>query len=104
MGKTVIETMKSTINKYPDEKAISFKKNNIWHFLTWKNYFDTISLLAKGMISCGLEENSYVTILSQNRYEWVIADLASIYAWSIPAGIYPSSSSEQCKYIMNHFI
>ena len=102
MEKTVIEVFRETRFQYPNEKAIRFKKEKFWHNLTWENYYNMVSLFAKGMISCGLEDKGFVTILSQNRYEWVTADLASIYAGAVPAGIYPTSSPEQCHYIIDH--
>lgn len=102
MGKTVLSVMKSTKKLYLHKEAIRYKKNTTWQSLTWGEYYEKVCLFAKGLISCGLEEKGYVAILSLNRYEWVVADLASIASGAVPTGIYPTSSSEQCHFIIDH--
>ena len=37
-----------------------------------------------------------------NVPEWTIVDIAAIAAGGIGVGIYPTSSPEQCEYIINH--
>lgn len=102
MEKTVLSCMESTKTKYFNRSALSFKKDSSWHTLTWGQYYEKVCTFAKGLMAYGLEEDSFVAILSQNRYEWVVADLASIAAKSVPTGIYPTSSSSQCQYIVGH--
>jgi long-chain acyl-CoA synthetase len=43
-----------------------------------------------------------VCILMGNVPEWPIADLGTIIAGGVGVGLYPSSSAEQIKYIVNH--
>ena len=102
MEKTVLSCLESTKTKYFDKNALSYKKNSVWHSFTWGEYYDKVCLFAKGLMACGLEEDGFVAILSYNRYEWVVADLAAIAAKCVPTGIYPTSSSEQCHYISHH--
>ena len=56
--------------------------------------------IAKAFISLGLDERSVVAIIGFNSPEWFMADLASVFANGIAAGIYPTSSPEACKVIM----
>ena len=37
-----------------------------------------------------------------NAPEWFIADIGSIMAGGIAAGIYTTNSAESCKYILSH--
>jgi long-subunit acyl-CoA synthetase (AMP-forming) len=41
-------------------------------------------------------------ILSANRPEWYIADLAAMAIGALPAGIYTNTTPEQCRYIAEH--
>lgn len=102
MDLTVIDVLKETTQKHQHKVAIKYKKNNLWISVTWQEYQEKVFSFAKGLIENGLNSNDNVVILSQNCFEWVVANLASIAAGGVPAGIYPTSSSEQCAYIINH--
>ncbi len=102
MATTVMETLARTVLKYATRPAMRFKEDGVWHELTWQDYHQTVRRFARGLCSLGLAEKSFVTILSNNCKEWVFADIASIFAGAVPAGIYPTSSPDQCTYIINH--
>ena len=77
MDKTVIEVFRQTRSNYANEEAICFKKGHVAPF-------DLGKLLSHGEKFCEGDDflwsrsKKFVSILSQNRYEWVVADLASI--------------------------
>ena len=50
----------------------------------------------------GLQPASAVCIMGFNAPEWFIADIGSIMAGGIAAGIYTTNSAESCKYILSH--
>jgi long-chain-fatty-acid--CoA ligase ACSBG len=50
----------------------------------------------------GLEQHKSVAIVGFNSPEWVIADLAAVFAGSIAAGIYATNSPEMCRFMANH--
>ena len=102
MSETVNSVFKETVKKYPNYIAYSFKHDGEWVSRTWSEYWDEVQAVAASLIEHGLESSDATTILSLNRPEWVIADLASIMAGGVPAGIYPTSSASQCEYILNH--
>jgi len=49
----------------------------------------------------GLRKNSSLAIISENRIEWVITDIACMLSENISVPIYPSLSAESVKYILN---
>lgn len=102
MQNTVFSCMESTKSKYFSKEAVRYKKDSVWVSLTWGDYYGQVCTFAKGLMACGLEEGGFVAILSQNRYEWVVADLGAIGAGAVPTGIYPTSSPDQCRYIIAH--
>ena len=70
--------------------------------LTWREYRDQVRLAARALISLGVQPGEHVTILGYNCAEWFIADIGAIAAGAIPAGIYTTSTAEQCRYIADH--
>jgi len=57
---------------------------------------------ASALIASGLNKGSSVAILMGNLPAWPISDLGTIMAGGVSVGLYPSSSAEQCQYIINH--
>lgn len=102
MAVTVMDVLSNTVKKHPKKTAIRFKSKGAWQEISWTDHYKEIKAFARGMCALGLEKQEAVVILSFNCREWVLADLASICAGGVPAGIYPTNSSDQCAFIINH--
>ena len=78
------------------------KSNGKFTSLSWKEVQEKIEALAKGLLNLGILKGDRVVILSENRPEWQIADLAimTIGAISVPA--YTTSTTNDYKHIINH--
>ena len=78
------------------------KSNEKYISLSWKEVERQVEALAKGLLSLGILKGDRVVILSENRPEWQIADLAimTIGAISVPA--YTTSTTNDYKHIINH--
>ena len=74
------------------------------HFMSqsWVEIRQSVETVAKGLISLGILKGDRVVILSENRPEWQIADLAimSIGAISVPA--YTTSTTSDYDHVINH--
>jgi len=100
--RTVMDVMEETAVKYGDKPALRHKQNGTWRTTTWGEYRNHVRAAAKSMIKLGLEPGKGVSIIGFNCPQWVISDLAAIYAGASPAGIYTTSSADQCKYVAGH--
>ncbi len=60
----------------------------------------TVEELAQGFIGAGIQPGDRVCLLSETRPEWSYAGLAVLAAGAILVPIYPSSSSEECAWIV----
>lgn len=67
---------------------------------TWSDYHQEVRTVAKAFISLGLGRFESVCILGFNSPEWVIADVAAIFAGGLAAGIYPTNGPEAVHYIL----
>src|SRR5262245_5947841 len=102
MADTVIAVLEETARRHAARPALEAKRDGRWQTTTWRDYREQVMRTARGLIALGLEPGRGVAILGFNRPEWFLADLGAIAAGGIPAGIYTTSSPEQCLYIADH--
>jgi long-subunit acyl-CoA synthetase (AMP-forming) len=102
MDKTVGSVLDRAGDQWPDTPAMRVKRGGRWQTTTWAQYRQQARDAAKGFIALGLQPGHGVTILGYNRPEWFLADIGAILAGGVPAGIYTTSSPEQCRYITAH--
>ena len=70
--------------------------------LSWVEVQKKVNALAKGLISLGILKGDRVVILSENRPEWQIADLAIMSIGGITVPAYTTSTTSDYKHIINH--
>lgn len=73
-----------------------------WKVWTWKQYNDECRVAARAFISLGLEPFDGVSILGFNSPEWVMGEVACMFAGGIAAGIYPTDTTVQVQFKAKH--
>ncbi len=89
-------------SRYADQPAYSTRIDGQWVAVTWADYADEIKTAARALLALGVTPGDRVAILGWNRPAWTIFDAAAMAIGAIPAGIYPTSSPEECEYVLNH--
>lgn len=102
MGATVISTFLERCSSTPDAVAFRRKVNGEWTPVTWAEYETYVRRVANGLRSLGLETGDMAAILSGNRMEWHIADIATEAIGGVTVPIYPTNSPTQVQYIAHH--
>ncbi|HEV3462966.1 MAG TPA: AMP-binding protein, partial [Actinomycetota bacterium] len=72
----------------PDGVALREKRFGIWQEVTWRAYWEQVELTAHGLCALGVGPGDRVAIHSENRPEWLYADLATVAARAITVGLY----------------
>lgn len=85
-----------------DTISIREKDFGIWMEYTWQTYYECARNLSLGLMDLGLKKGERVAIISQNRPEWLYAELATQAIRAIPTGIPPDSLANETQYIINH--
>ena len=88
--------------KYNDLPVFYTRSGNDWVSQSWSEFDEKVHDLACAFLAKGLTRRASVAILAGNVPEWTIVDVAAIAAGGVGVGIYPTSSPEQCEYIINH--
>jgi len=78
------------------------KRDGAWQSRSYAEVAGDIRRLAKGLIALGINPGDRVALISENRPEWLIADLAimSIGAISVPA--FATNTAEDNRHVLTH--
>ena len=98
----VLDAFERTARARADAPALKHKQNGHWQTITWRDYREQVRLAARALIALGVRPGQHVTIIGYNCPEWFIADVGAIAAGAIPAGIYTTSTADQCRYVAEH--
>lgn len=82
--------------------AHRIKRLGLWHRLPWSTYARSVWSLARKLIELGVQPGDRVAILSENRPEWLVADLAVQSAGGVSVGIYTTNSAAGVRYVLAH--
>jgi long-chain acyl-CoA synthetase len=88
--------------KYGDRPVFYTRVGSEWVSKSWREFEEQVHDLACAFLAKGLTIGASVAILAGNVPEWTIVDIAAIAAGGVGVGVYPTSSAEQCEYIINH--
>ena len=86
-------------HKKPDR--MMFKKDGAWKFLSTGEFEASVRQLSLGFQALGLKPGDKVALLSENRPEWVMTDLAVLSAGGVTVPIYTSLPPDQIRFMIN---
>jgi len=89
--------------KYADKTdVLAGKEDGKWKMYSVSEYIDFCNWVSYALLSLGIKKGDKVAIISNNRPEWNFTDfgISQIGAISIP--IYPTISSEEYAFILDH--
>jgi long-chain acyl-CoA synthetase len=98
--KTIPEIFYRRTKASANREAVIHKENERWIARTWKQLELEVREVARG-ISDWVSPKDIVCILSENRPEWWIADLAILSLGGASAPIYPTNPAKDVAYILN---
>ena len=87
---------------YGSNPAIFWKENREYESLSGEKMKELVYHLAKSMEKLGLSPGDKAAIISESRFEWVIADFSCISNRVITVPVYTTMTSQQIKFILEH--
>ena len=82
--------------------AIRQKDFGIWKPLTWAAYHERSGHFGLGLRALGLPAGGHVGVISENRVEWVLAQMGAGLVGAVTVGVYPTSPSSEVAYVVGH--
>ena len=87
---------------HTQKTALRVKRLGIWKAISWDEYRYEMMLCGLMLQSWGIQEAEHVAILSDNRPEWLFADLGIQLIAARSVGIYQTNTHEDVNYITVH--
>jgi long-chain acyl-CoA synthetase len=102
MVETLSQLFLNTIKSYPKDDLMLYKKDGSYTPISTDEFGKDVKHFALGLRELGYEAGDKLIILSENRPEWVMTDLASLCLGGISVPIYTSLVPEQIQYIIDN--
>ena len=102
--KRIYDIMLHYSERHPDQKiALSGKiGKNKWNEYTPQLFKKTANELSCALIAKGIQKGDKVAVISTNRPEWTITQMAVTQIGAVLVPIYPTITAEDYLYILNH--
>jgi len=88
--------------KLGDRPFLWRKSEQQWRALSWKEVAASIETLARGLVAAGLKPGDRVLLVSENRPEWLIADVAIMAAGGITVPAYTTNTIADHRHLLNN--
>ena len=86
----------------PQAVAMRDKHHGVWRGITWAEYRAQIAAVGHALADCGVAAGDHVAILSDNRPEWLFADLGTQGIGGRSVGVYQTNPPEDVAYVVQH--
>ncbi|HTK81814.1 MAG TPA: long-chain fatty acid--CoA ligase [Bacteroidota bacterium] len=100
---TIIEMFDKVTCRFQHESRplLMHKVEGIYKGISFRNVRSTVERFALGLSGIGVKKGDMVGLISENRPEWVVADMGMMCLGAINVPLYPTFTPKQIEYIFN---
>jgi len=80
--------------------ALAYKLGEVWTYLSGQEAIERVRRIATGLAALGVKAGDRIAIISENRPEWSLTDLAILSLRAVTVPIYTTQAVEQIRYIL----
>jgi long-chain acyl-CoA synthetase len=86
---------------YPQPCMLASKVEGAWEKVSTDDFVQQVNQASRGLLALGVKPGDRIGLISNNRFEWNIMDMAILQVGAIDVPIYPTISEKDYSYIMN---
>lgn len=101
MIKTLPEFYYHQLSNKPKKDAFTQKEDGKWVSLSSEEFIKKAKQFSTGLLNLGIQKGDRVAVISNNRTEWHLTDLAVQQLGIINAPLYPNITEADYEYILN---
>jgi len=99
---TLPQMLRERARTSPERIAIRQKDFGIWKPFSWADYHRRACHFGLGLRALGLPAGGHVGVISENRIEWVLAQMGAGLVGAVTVGVYPTSPTSEVAYVVGH--
>jgi long-chain acyl-CoA synthetase len=89
------------VTRHNKTDALNYRSEGKWHNIPAAEFVERVQNTAIGLASLGVRPGDRIVLLSENRPEWSIADLAILSLGAINVPIYTTQALDQVDFILS---
>ena len=97
---TINQMVQNTIQQHGSQTALSHKVDKEYQDISYATLAERIKNFCLGLTQLGLQKGDRVALLSENRPEWAITDLATLAGGGVTVPMFSTLTSAQVEYIV----
>jgi long-chain acyl-CoA synthetase len=102
MWSNLVEMFFTTADQFADQPFLWAKSDDRWASRTWRETAEDVARLAGSLRELGLQKGDRVVLVSENRPEWCISDLAIMTAGGITVPAYTTNTERDHQHILEN--
>jgi long-chain acyl-CoA synthetase len=99
--KRIFDIPKYQMENFPQEICLAGKVNGKWETLSTKEYLEKANLISHALLKLGIGTQDKVAIVSNNRPEWNVIDIATLQIGAVDVPVYSTITEADYKFIFN---
>ncbi len=102
MSYTLNEMIMESAEKFSELPALKIREGDVFKPISYRKLFEIIQKLGTGLIDIGEKREDHIGLISDNRFEWIMCDLAILGtgACDVPRG--SDTTPREIEYILRH--
>ncbi len=100
MMNTLNRMFQESVRKYASMPALSSKAGGEYKSVTYSEMGAKVRTLASGLVDLGVQKGDRIALISENRPEWAVADMAIAHVGAINVAAFPTLPPGQVGYIV----
>ena len=98
----LVELFLKRADEKGDQSFLGAKREGGWQTISWRETAEQVCLLAENLRGLGLKDGDRVCLVSENRPEWCIADLAIMAAGCVTVPAYTTNTERDHVHILDN--
>ena len=91
----------AAVSRHNKTDALNYREDGKWFNIPAATFVERVKSVALGLASLGIRPGDRIALLSENRPEWSISDLAILGLGAINVPIYTTQALDQVDYILS---
>jgi long-chain acyl-CoA synthetase len=101
-AKDLVTLFRARAEERGDASFLWAKRDGAWQSRSWRDIRTAIDALAAALIERGIERGDRVALVSENRPEWLIADLAILSVGAITVPVYTTNTVDDHVHVLTN--